>query len=186
LSGLSVLSLEYDHLIVLVEINLDILINLGQSMFARYREVLDSFSMSPFPFPPVITRSAYETCLDHVLAKFALHGLFLITVFLCFSYCIKPPPPVDRFVSFKDVNRIDYKFLRFRISLLDWGVFYATHVVDEQVCLLTGFIGQLCDVCVPLGRRLVPDLRTLWITVGLRDSIRKRDATQLKVTKMAS
>jgi hypothetical protein len=56
--------------------------------------------------------------------------------------------------------------------MLDWGAIYATHVVDEQVCLLTGFI----DVCVPLRRRFVPDLRTPWMTVGLRDSIRERDA----------
>jgi hypothetical protein len=71
--------------------------------------------------------------------------------------------------------RIDYEFLRFRISLLDWGAIYTTHVVDEQVCLLTGFIGQLYGVCVPMLRRFVPDLRTTWMTVGLRDSIRERD-----------
>jgi hypothetical protein len=53
--------------------------------------------------------------------------------FLSFSCCIKPPPPVDRFVSFKDVNRSDYEFLHFRILLVDWGAIYATHVVDEQV-----------------------------------------------------
>jgi hypothetical protein len=74
------------------------------------------------------------------------------------------------------VNRIDYEFLRFRISLLDWGAIYATHVVDEQLCLLTGFSGQLYDVCVPLRIRFVPDSRTPWMTVGLRDSIRERDA----------
>jgi hypothetical protein len=67
---------------------------------------------------------------------------------------------VDRFVFFKDVNRIDYEFLRFCISLLDWGAIYATHVDDEQICLLTGFIGHLYDVCVPLRRRFVPDSRT--------------------------
>jgi hypothetical protein len=86
---------------------------------------------------------------------------------------------VNRFVSFKDVNRIDYEFLRFRISLLDWGAIYATHVVDEEVCLLTGFIGQLYNVCVPLRRRFVPDSRTPWKTAGLHDSImicRERDA----------
>jgi hypothetical protein len=66
------------------------------------------------------------------------------------------------------------EFLRFRISLLNWGAIYATHVVDEQVCLLTGFIGKLYDVCVPLRRRYVP--RTPWMTAGLRDSIREWDA----------
>jgi hypothetical protein len=55
------------------------------------------------------------------------------------------------------------------------GSIYATHVVDEQVCLPTGFIGQLYDVCVPLRGRFVPDSRTPW-SVGLRDSIRARDA----------
>jgi hypothetical protein len=52
----------------------------------------------------------------------------------------------------------------------------ATHVVNEQVCLLTGFIGQFYDVCVLLRRRFVPDSRTPWMTVGLRNSIRERDA----------
>jgi hypothetical protein len=37
LSLLSVFSLEYDHLIVLRDFNPDILINLGQSLTARYR-----------------------------------------------------------------------------------------------------------------------------------------------------
>jgi hypothetical protein len=108
--------------------------------------------MSPFPVPPVITRPASETCLDHVLTKlpdkvvsFGVRFSRAISdhCFLSFSYCIKPTPPVDRFDSFKDVNRIDYEFLRFHISFLDGGAIYATHVVDEQVCLLTGFIGQL-------------------------------------------
>jgi hypothetical protein len=74
------------------------------------------------------------------------------------------------------VNRIDYEFLRFHISLLDWGAIYATHVVDEQVCLFSGLIGQLYDVYVPLRRRFVPDSRTPWMTVGPRDSIRVRNA----------
>jgi hypothetical protein len=51
LSHLSVLSLEYDHLIVLGNFNLDILIKSVQSLTARYREILDSFSMSPFLIP---------------------------------------------------------------------------------------------------------------------------------------
>jgi hypothetical protein len=79
---------------------------------------------------------------------------------------------VDRFVSFKDVNRIDNEFLRFRISLLYWSDIYTTHIVDEQVCLLTGFIGQLYDKCVPLRKIFDPDSRTPWMTVGLRDSIK--------------
>jgi hypothetical protein len=61
-------------------------------------------------------------------------------------------------------------------QLLDWGAIYATHVFDEQVCLLTGFIDQLYDVCAPLRMRFVPDSTTPWMTVGLRDSIRERDA----------
>jgi hypothetical protein len=83
---------------------------------------------------------------------------------------------VDRFVSFKDVNRSDYEFLHFCILLLDWGAIYATHVVDEQVCLLTGFISHLYDVCVPLRWRFVPESRTPWMTAGFRYSIRLRDA----------
>jgi hypothetical protein len=67
--------------------------------------------------------------------------------FLSFSYVIKPPPPVDRFLSLKDVNRFDYEFLRFRISLLDWGAIYATHVVDEQVCLLLLVSFANCMTC---------------------------------------
>jgi hypothetical protein len=155
------------------------LINPGQSLTARYREILDSFSISPFPVLPVITRPASETYLDHVLTKFPDKVVSFGVRFsraISDHCCIKPPPPVDRSVSFKDVNRIDYEFLLFRISMLDWHAIYATHVVDEQVCLLTGFIGQLYDVCVPLRRRFVPDSRTPWITVGLRDSIREQDA----------
>jgi hypothetical protein len=83
---------------------------------------------------------------------------------------------VDQFVFLKNVNRIDYEFLCFLISLLDWGGIYATHVVDEQVCLLTGFISQLYDVCVPSRKRFVPDSRTPWMTAGICDSIRERDS----------
>jgi hypothetical protein len=80
--------------------------------------------------------------------------LFTVWILRCISSLTSL---VDRFVSFKDVKRIDYEFLLFHISLLDWGAIYATHVVDERVCLLTGFIGQLFEVCVPLRRRFVPD-----------------------------
>jgi hypothetical protein len=61
-----------DHLIMLGDFYLDILINPGQSLTGSYSENLDSFSMSPFPVPPVITRPASGTCLclDHALTKF--------------------------------------------------------------------------------------------------------------------
>jgi hypothetical protein len=101
--------------------------------------------------------------------------------FLSFYFCIKPSPQVDRFVSFKDVNRIDYEFLRFSISFLDWSAIYARHVVDAQVYLLTGFIGQLYDMFVSLRRRFVPDSRTPGMKVSLRDSIRDRDAMNSRV-----
>jgi hypothetical protein len=45
---------------------------------------------------------------------------------------------------------------------------------------LTGFIGQLYDVCVPWHRRFVPDSRTPWITVGHRNSISERDALHFR------
>jgi hypothetical protein len=101
--------------------------------------------MSPFHVPPVITRpaTASGTCLDHALTKFpdvfGVRFSWAISdhYFLSFYYCNKPHPPVDRFVSFKDVNRIDYEFLRFRLSLLDWGAIYAKHVIDEQILYCT-------------------------------------------------
>jgi hypothetical protein len=85
----------------------------------------------------------FGTCLDHVLTKFpnkvVSFGVRFSRVisdhcfYLSFSHCIKPLPLVDQFVSFKDVNRIDYEFLHFHISLLDWGAIYAAHIVDEQL-----------------------------------------------------
>jgi hypothetical protein len=41
------------------------------------------------------------------------------------------------------VNRVDVEFLRFCISLLDWGALYGTSDVDEHVSLLADFIDLL-------------------------------------------
>jgi hypothetical protein len=59
LSRLSVFSLEYDHLSVLGDFNLDILINPGQSLTARYREILNSFLNVSVSCSPC----NYKTCL---------------------------------------------------------------------------------------------------------------------------
>jgi hypothetical protein len=95
--------------------------------------------------PPVITRPASGTCIDHVLTKFPEKVVSFGTRFssalsehwiLAFSYCIRPPPPVDRLVSYKDVNRVDADFLSYQVGLLDWGALYDTPDVDLQVSLL--------------------------------------------------
>jgi hypothetical protein len=58
---------------MLGDFNLDILINSGQSLTTRYREILDSFSMSPFPVPPFNNKTGlwnvFGSC--HVLTKFS-------------------------------------------------------------------------------------------------------------------
>jgi hypothetical protein len=69
-----------------------------------------------------------------------------------------------------------FSVFAFRVWIGVLGAIYATHVVDKQVCLLTGFIGQLYDVCVPLRQRFVPDSKTPCMTVDLCDSVRERDA----------
>jgi hypothetical protein len=131
--------------------------------------------MSQFPVPLVITRLASGTCLDHVLTKFSDK---VVSFGVRFSRAMSDHCIFCLFLIVLNHFRrwIDYEFLRFHISLLDWVAIYAIHVVDEQVCLLTGFIGQLYDVCVSLRRRFDPDSRTPWMTVGRRDSIRGQDA----------
>jgi hypothetical protein len=79
-----------------------------------------------FPVPPVLTRPAFGTCIDHVLTKFPEKVVFFGTLFssaLTNRYCIRPPLLVDRFVSYKDVNCVDADFLghltcRFHCSLI--------------------------------------------------------------------
>jgi hypothetical protein len=63
---------------------------------------------------------------------------------------VPAPSPVDRFVSYKDVNRVDGAFLSYQLRLLDWVALYDTPDVDLQVSLLTDFISHLYDFCVPL------------------------------------
>jgi hypothetical protein len=99
-------------LIVLGDFNFDILLDPEHSATSRYRDILDSLSISFFPVTPVVTRPVSGTCIDHVLTKFPEKVVSFGTRFsaalsehciLTFSYCIRPPPPVDRlFVSYKD------------------------------------------------------------------------------------
>jgi hypothetical protein len=50
-------------------------------------------------------------------------------------------------------------------------------LMSRYVSLLVSLANcTTCHVCVPLRRRFVPDSRTPWMTVGLRNSIRERDA----------
>jgi hypothetical protein len=116
---LALVSLDFDHLIVLGDFNFDILLDQEHSATSRYRDIFDSLSISIFPVPPVVTRPASGTCIDHVLTKFPE-----------VSYCIRPSPPVDRFVSYKDVNRVDADFLRYQAGLLDWDALYDTSDVN--------------------------------------------------------
>jgi hypothetical protein len=104
---LTLVSLDFDHLIVLGDSNFDILLDPDHSATSRYRDILESLSISFFPVPPVVTRAASGTCIDHVLTKFP--GFFWYWVFFrfvgplhfdFFSLYIGPPPPVDRFVSY--------------------------------------------------------------------------------------
>jgi hypothetical protein len=101
---LALVSRDFDHLIVLGDFNFDILIDPKHSATSRYRDILDSLSISFFP--PVVTRPASGTCLDHVLTKFPVKvvsfgtrfsSALLDHCFFTFSYCVRPPllPPVD-------------------------------------------------------------------------------------------
>jgi hypothetical protein len=78
-----------------------------------------------FSVPPVVTKSASGTCIDHVLTKFPEKEVFGIRFFAAFSgrfffnfYCIRPPAPphVDCFVSYKDVNWVDVDFLSHQVD----------------------------------------------------------------------
>jgi hypothetical protein len=60
-----------------------------------------------------------SACIEHVLAKFTEKVVSFGTRFsfalsddciFIFSYCIRPPSLVDRFVSYKDINRVDAVF----------------------------------------------------------------------------
>jgi hypothetical protein len=69
LAELSLLSLDYDHLIVLGDFNID-LPHPEHNVTQQYTELLLSLSISSFPASPVITRPASRACLDHVLSNF--------------------------------------------------------------------------------------------------------------------
>jgi hypothetical protein len=58
---------------------------------------------------------------------------------------------------------------------LDWGALYDTPDVDLQVLLLTDFVNHLYRVSVPVRWKFVPDPRYPWMTLEIRDAIRRRD-----------
>jgi hypothetical protein len=122
-----------------------------------------------FPLPPIITRPVSDMCIDHFLTMFlgkvASFGTRFSPAlsdhyFMSFSYCVRPLPSVDRFVSFKDVSCVNVDFLAFQVRLLNWDVFYATSDVDLQLSLLTDFVNHLYDVCVLVRWKFITDPRT--------------------------
>jgi hypothetical protein len=105
---LTLVSLDFDHLIVLEKFNFDILLDPELSATSRYPDILVSLSILFFPVQPVVTRPTSGTCIDQILTKFPEKVILLvlgflplwrIILFLAFSYCIRPLPPVDAFVS---------------------------------------------------------------------------------------
>jgi hypothetical protein len=72
---------------------------------------------------------------------------------------------VDRFFSYKDVNRMDADFLSYLVGLLDRGALCDTPDVDLQVSLLTDFVNHLYGICVPVRWKFVPDPRYPWMTL---------------------
>jgi hypothetical protein len=124
------------------------------------------------------------SCIDHVLSKFPdkisafsskFSGALSDHCFLSFSYCLRPPTPVDQFVSYRDISRVDIEFLQEQVSLAPWGLIYATADVDEQVSVLTDLVKGLYESCVPIRRRFVPDPSTPWMTLRIRNAIRDRN-----------
>jgi hypothetical protein len=66
---LALVSLDFDQLIILGDFNFDILLDPEHSATSRYRDILDSLSISFFQVPPIVTRPASGICIDHVLTK---------------------------------------------------------------------------------------------------------------------
>jgi hypothetical protein len=98
---------------------------------------------------------------DHCILTFSY--LFLLFFFF------RPPPLVDRFISYKDVNCVDVDFLSYQqVGRLDWGALYDTPDFDLQVSLLTDFVNHLYRVCVPVRWKFVfvSDPRYPWMTLG--------------------
>jgi hypothetical protein len=80
---LALMSLDFDHLIVLKDFNFDILLDPEHS---ATRKVSWHF------LPPVGTKATSYTCIDHVLTKFPQVVSFGTHCILTFSYCNRPPP----------------------------------------------------------------------------------------------
>jgi hypothetical protein len=71
---------------------------------------------------------------------------------------------------------VDGDFLSYQMGLLDWDALYDTPDVDLQVSLLTDFFNYLYRVCVPVRWKfVVPDPRYPWMTLEIRDAIRRCD-----------
>jgi hypothetical protein len=70
---------------------------------------------------------------------------------------------------------VDADFFNYQVGLLDWGMLYDTPDVDLQVSLLTDFVNHLYHDCVPVRWKFVADPRYSWITLEIRDAIRRRD-----------
>jgi Reverse transcriptase (RNA-dependent DNA polymerase) len=187
LNFLCVESLKYDHCIIAGDFNIDIL-KPNQPDVVKYLDVLQSFSFSPFPVNPEVTRPNYVTgigsCIDHIITKFPEKvAIFDVSPSalsdhnsLSMSYCVKPPAPLDDYKWIKDLNLMDIDFLRNQISLLNWADLYVTPDVDERVNILTDYINYLYDSCVPPKRILIPDARTPWMNFEICEAIRQRDS----------
>jgi hypothetical protein len=97
---LTLVSLDYDHLIVLGDFNIDFLRDHGCPTSRMYCNILDSLSISYY----FVTRPVFGTCIDHVLTKFS-EGVAsfgtrfspalssLDHCFLSYLYCVISPPP---------------------------------------------------------------------------------------------
>jgi hypothetical protein len=76
---------------------------------------------------------------------------------LAFSYCVKPPLPVEHFIYTKEVSRVDLEHLADEVARMDWAALYATSDVDRQVILLSEYVKRLYELSVPTRRKFSPD-----------------------------
>jgi hypothetical protein len=64
---------------------------------------------------------------------------------------------------------VDADFLSYRVRIYD------TTDVDLQVSLLIDYVSHLYGVCVPVRWKIVPDPRYPWMTLQIRNAIRRFD-----------